>query len=244
MNEKRGRVPLERALSKLGLASRSQTRAWILGGRLKVNEKTIRDPRCLVIPEKDKFVLDRKPLQRSGWQTIMLYKPKAFVTTRVDERGRRTVFDLLPEELRHLHPVGRLDMASTGLLLMTNDTRLSSYLADPANAIQRTYAVTVAGRVTQEEVQKAIEGIYDQGELLKPSKVTLRKTSNKESHLIIELTEGKNREIRRLFKSIGHKVTHLKRIAFGPLRLGDLHPGQFRHLTQKEIRGEILPLTK
>lgn len=235
VNKRPGKVPLDRALSKLGVASRTQTRAWVLAGRLKVNGKTVRDPLYLVIPEKDKFALDGKPLQRSSWQTIMLYKPKSIVTTRSDEHGRRTVFDLLPDELRHLHPVGRLDMASTGLLLLTNDTRLSSYLTDPTNTIPRTYEVTVEGKVTQEKVQKVLQGIFDQGELLKPSKVILRKTSNKESHLMVELTEGKNREIRRLFKPIGHKVTYLKRTAFGSLTLGDLQPGQFRYLTQKEI---------
>lgn len=236
-NKNPGRVPLERALSKLGLLSRSQTRTFVLAGRLKVNGKTIRDPLHLVVPEKDKFVLDGRWLRRNSFQTILLYKPKAVVTTRSDERGRRTVFDLLPDDLRHLHPVGRLDMASTGLLLLTNDTCLSSYLTDPANAIERTYVVTVEGKVTEEKAGKAEQGIWDEGEFLKPLKVTLRKASHRESHLIVALTEGKNREIRRLFKAIGHEVTHLKRISFGPLVLGDIKPGQFRHLTAKELTG-------
>ena len=232
---KLGKVALERALSKMGLASRSQTREWILDGKLKVNGKIIKDPLYLVIPEKDKFVLDGNPLKRNACQIIMLYKPKAVITTRSDELGRRTVFDLLPEELKHLHAVGRLDMATTGLLLLTNDTRLSAYLTDPINAIPRTYAVAVKGRITHEEFQKAAQGIWDEGEFLRPAKITLRKVSNKESHLIVELTEGKNREIRRLFKSLGHEVIQLKRIAFGCLKLDKILPGQFRYLTPEEI---------
>ena len=230
-----GKVPLERALSKLGAASRSQTREWILKGRLQVNGRTVRDAMFMVSPEKDRFTVDGKPVRNDGWRAIMLNKPKAVVTTKSDEKGRRTVFDLLPAELRSLHPVGRLDMATTGLLILTNDTRLSSYLTDPANAILRTYIVTVAGELTEAELAKAAAGIVDNGELLKPAGITLRKASGRESHLTVELTEGKNREIRRLFEALGHEVTQLKRVAFGPLQLGTLEPGQFRLLTREEL---------
>ncbi len=236
-----GKVPLERALSKLGAASRSQTREWALKGRLQVNGRTVRDPQYMVSPEKDKFTVDGKPMQKDSWQAIMLNKPKAVVTTASDEKGRRTVYDLLPPELRNLHPMGRLDLATTGLLILTNDTRLSSYLTDPANAILRTYIVTVAGEVTGPELAKAAAGITDAGELLKPAGITLRKASGRESHLTVELTEGKNREIRRLFSAIGHEVTSLKRVAFGPLQLGALEPGQFRRLTKAELNVKETP---
>jgi 23S rRNA pseudouridine2605 synthase len=230
-----GKVPLERALSKLGAASRSRTRDWVLKGRLQVNGRTVRDTQFLVSPEKDKFTVDGRPMRKDGWQAIMLNKPKAVVTTASDEKGRRTVFDLLPSELRALHPVGRLDMATTGLLILTNDTRLSSYLTDPANAILRTYIVTVAGEMTPADMAKAAAGVMDDGELLKPAGIALRKASGRESHLTVELTEGRNREIRRLFEALGHEVTSLKRVAFGPLRLGTLEPGQFRRLTREEL---------
>lgn len=230
-----GKVPLERALSKLGAASRSQTRAWALKGRLQVNGRTVRDPLFLVSPEKDRFTVDGRPVRNDGWLAIMLNKPKAVVTTKSDEKGRRTVFDLLPTELRTLHPVGRLDMATTGLLILTNDTRLSSYLTDPANAVLRTYLVTVAGELTEAELAKAAAGIVDEGELLKPAGITLRKASGRESHLTVQLTEGRNREIRRLFEALGHKVTSLKRVAFGPLQLGALELGQFRRLAREEL---------
>lgn len=229
-----GKVPLERALSKLGSASRSQTREWVLAGRLKVNGRTVTDPLFLVVPETDRFTVNGRELGRQAWITIILNKPGAVVTTRSDEKGRRTVFDLLPPEFKDLHAVGRLDMASTGLLIMTNDTRLSAWLTDPANAVPRTYAVTVAGLVTEAELKKAAGGIMDDGELLKPALITLRKGSGRETHLIVELKEGKNREIRRLFAAVGHEVTRLKRVSFGTFKLGDLLPGEFRRLSKGE----------
>ncbi len=230
-----GKVPLERALSKLGAASRSQTRDWVLKGRLQVNGRTVRDPMFMVSPEKDRFAVDGKPVQADGWLAIMLNKPKAVVTTRSDEKGRRTVFDLLPPELRNLHPVGRLDMATTGLLILTNDTRLSSYLTDPANGVLRVYVVTVAGEVTDAELAASAAGIMDDGELLKPAGITLRKASGRESHLTVLLNEGKNREIRRFFAALGHEVTSLKRVSFGGLELGALELGQYRRLTREEL---------
>lgn len=127
-------------------------------------------------------------------------------------------------------------MATTGLLLLTNDTKLSAYLTDPANAISRTYLVTVRGIFTNEKVERALQGILDNGEILRPSKMTLRKASNKESHLVVELTEGKNRELRRLFKFFGNEITQLKRVAFGDLTLDNrMRPGEFRHLAKGEL---------
>jgi 23S rRNA pseudouridine2605 synthase len=230
-----GQVPLERALSKLGVASRRQAKQWIEAGLVAVNGHLIKDPAFLLVPETARITIDGKPVRRAASCTIMLYKPRGIVTTKSDEKGRRTVYDLLPAHYQHLHPVGRLDMASCGLLLMTTDTQLSNFLIDPDNKIPRIYAVSVAGRITDDEIKRLSEGIQDKGQLLKASTITLRKASNKESHLIVELTEGKNREIRRMFEALGSEVTALKRIAFGKLKLGTLAPGQFREVTKKEI---------
>ena len=230
-----GQVPLERALSKLGIASRSQTKQWIEAGRIAVNGHIIKDPAFLVVPEKVRITIDGKPAGRAASCTIMLYKPRGIVTTRSDEKGRPTIYDLLPAHLQHLHPVGRLDMATTGLLLMTTDTQLSNFLTDPENEIPRVYAVSVAGRITDDKLKRLSQGIEDKGQLLKASSVTLRKASNKESHLIVELTEGKNREIRRMFEALGTEVTSLKRIAFGKLKLGELKQGEFWEVNPKDF---------
>jgi len=230
-----GQVPLERALSKLGVASRSQTIKWIEAGLIAVNGRIIKDKNFLVVPEKAKITVQGKLVAKVSNQTIILYKPKGVVTTKSDEKNRKTVYDLLPDDLKHLHPVGRLDMATTGLLIMTTDTQLSNHLTDPGNVVPRVYAVTVRGKITDEEVQQILAGIEDKGELLKVNKVTLRKVSNKESHLILELCEGKNREIRRIFEALGTEVTALKRISFGRVTLGTLSLGEFKQIEINQI---------
>ncbi|MDE2221774.1 MAG: rRNA pseudouridine synthase [Candidatus Omnitrophica bacterium] len=230
-----GQVPLERALSKLGVMSRAETRRMIEAGRLSVNGRVIKDPSFLVIPEKVRIAVDSKPVGRAEACTIMLYKPKGLVTTRSDEKGRKTVYELLPPRLQHLHPVGRLDMATTGLLLMTTDTQLSNFLTDPGNGIPRVYAVTARGRISGNDIRRMTKGIPDKGELLKAAKASVRKASGKETHLILELNEGKNREIRRMIEAVGSQVTSLKRIAFGKLTLGTLEPGGFREVAKRDI---------
>ena len=229
-----GTVPLVRALSKLGLASRSQTEEWIAAGRLAVNGRVSRDPKLAVVPERDQFTLDGVLLQQETRSCIVLHKPRGYVTTRSDEKGRRTIFDLLPDSLQQWHAVGRLDMNTSGLLLLTNDTKLSSFLTDPVNAVPREYVVSVDGKVSDETLQKLTAGVEDEGEVLRASKVSVRKLSGRESHLFVTLQEGKNRELRRLFKVVGHEVNKLKRIAFGPIALGELGSGKYRPLADKE----------
>jgi len=141
---------------------------------------------------------------------------------------------LLPESQQQWHAVGRLDMNTSGLLLLTNDSRLSSFLTDPVNAIPRKYVVSVDGKVSDETLQKLTAGVLDEGEELRATRVSVRKLSGRESHLFVTLQEGKNRELRRLFKAVGHEVNKLKRIAFGPVLLGELDSGKHRELTAEE----------
>jgi len=232
-----GQVSLERALSKLGLASRTEARALIREGRVVVDGRPAADPLQPVVPEKARIEIDGHPAVRSRPRTILLHKPRGVVTTRSDPEGRPTVYTCLEGlEAEHLIPVGRLDAATTGLLLLTNDTRLAAWITDPVNAVPRVYLVTVRGELSDATAHRLEEGIEDAGEHLSASQVTVRKRSRRETHLILALTEGKNREIRRLLAAVGHEVTRLKRVSFGGLELGDLSPGRWREVTEDELR--------
>ena len=158
-------------------------------------------------------------------------KPRGVITTRRDPEGRRTVFDVVGDAGHGLVAVGRLDLASTGLLLLTNDTELANRLTDPAAAVVRRYVVTVRGAVSDAAAARMIEGIDG----LSARSVVVRKRSARETHLIVELVEGKNREIRRMFAALGHEVTRLMRVAFGPIELGALQPGQWREVARDEL---------
>jgi 23S rRNA pseudouridine2605 synthase len=228
-------VPLARALSKLGLASRAEAIRLIDAGRVVVNGRVVTDARHLVHPERARIVVDGQAVARAARMVVLLHKPRGVVTTRSDPELRPTVYDTIRETGAHLVPVGRLDMASTGLLLFTNDTRLAHWLTDPATQVPRVYLVTVRGRLEDETAAAIERGIEVDGELLHATRVSVRKRSNRETHLVVELVEGKNREIRRLMKSSGHEVTRLARVSFGALELGELAPGKWRMISEEEI---------
>ncbi len=239
MEEKRrrpGHVSLERALSKLGLASRSEARDLIRAGRVVVDGGTETDPLQEVIPERIRIEIDGRPVQRAAPLTILLHKPRGIVTTRYDPQGRPTVYGCLEGLDAHVVPVGRLDAATSGLLLMTNDTRFSDWVTDPGNEVPRVYVVTVRGELSDATARRLEEGVEDSGEILAAHSITLRKRSKRETHLIVELTEGKNREIRRMLAVAGHEVIRLKRVSFGGLELGDLEPGKWRTVSIDELR--------
>jgi len=225
-------VPLARALSKLGILSRARAREAILSGRVRVDGRIERNPMAAVVPERIHVAIDDVPQRRVPWRTILLHKPKGVVTTRRDPQGRRTVFDVVgAEEARGLVAVGRLDFATSGLLLLTSDTALADRLMDPASAVPRVYLVTVRGQVTDAEAARLVGGIGG----LRAHTVTRRKVSSKESHLVVELREGKNREVRRLLAGLGHEVTRLKRVSLGKLELGALAAGRWRSVSREEI---------
>ena len=228
-------VPLERALSKLGLATRAEARMLIAEGRVRVNGAPAHDPFMPVIPERIAVAIDGRDVERPARLVIALHKPRGVVTTKRDPEGRRTVYDLLGDLDQHVVPVGRLDYATSGLLLLTNDTRFADWLTDPGNAVSRIYLVTVRGRVTDEEAQRLQAGIVVDGDRLQARRAVVRKASNRESHLVLELSEGKNREIRRLVKAIGHEVTRLRRVQIGGLTLDDLAPGEWRIVNADEL---------
>lgn len=230
-----GEVTLERALSKLGLASRSEARSWIAAGRVTLDGSPCTDPERPVVPERARIGVDGRAAERAAFRCLMLHKPRGYVTTRSDPAGRPTVFDLVADAGVHLSAVGRLDLATSGLLLFTNHTRLADALTDPANAIPRVYLVSVRGRWEERKSLLVKEGVVDASEVLSAAEVVVRKVSGKESQLLVTLLEGKNREIRRLMKAAGHEVMRLKRVAFGGLDLGDLPAKRWRELSFAEL---------
>ena len=230
-----GTVPLARALSKLGLASRTEAAALVREGRVAVDGRRIDDPATPIVPERAQIAIDGRLRGRPARIAIALHKPRGVVTTRRDPEGRETVYDLVRDLGVHVATVGRLDWASTGLLLLTNDTRLADALTDPSRGVPRRYIVTVRGEVSDETADRAREGLVVDGEPLAASRVVVRKRSRRESHLVIELVEGRNREIRRLLGALGHEVTRLMRVSFGSVELGRLEPGQWRRLDDTEV---------
>ncbi len=233
---KPGFVPLERALSKLGLASRGEARELIRAGRVAVDGRTETDPLHEVVPEHVRIEIDGRPVQRAEPLTILLHKPRGVVTTRSDPQGRPTVYGCLDDLDAHVVPIGRLDAATSGLLLLTNDTRFADWVTDPRNEVSRVYVVTVRGELSDETAHRLEEGIEDAGERLAARRIAVRKRSRRETHLIVELTEGKNREIRRMLAAAGHEVTRLKRVSFGGLELGELAVGGWRVVSAEELR--------
>jgi 23S rRNA pseudouridine2605 synthase len=225
------KVPLNRALSKLGILSRARATEAIRAGRVRVDGRVVDDPARLVVPERARIAVDGERRTKARWRTILFHKPRGVVTTRRDPEGRRTVFDAIGDASDGLHAIGRLDLATSGLLLLTTDTQLANWITDPDNAVPRVYVVTVRGGVGAGTLAR-----------LGPE-VALRKKSRRESHLVVTLHEGRNRQVRRMFEDEGHEVTRLKRVALGGLDLDGLEPGRWRDVTPAEIRSAF-PLVR
>jgi 23S rRNA pseudouridine2605 synthase len=232
------RVHLNRAMSKLGILTRSQATEAIMAGRVRVNGRVVVDPAEQINPSVARIEVDEQPAIVSEWRTILFHKPRGVVTTRTDPAGRTTVYDVLKDDGQGLIPIGRLDQASTGLLLLTTDTGLAAWITDPANAVVRLYVVSVRGKVTPEEAAQMEAGITIHGDQpieLRADVVTIRKASNRESHLTVQLREGKNRQVRRLCEALGHEVLRLKRVQIAGIELDALEPGEWRDLTHEEV---------
>ncbi len=229
-----------RAISRSGFCSRKQALRLVQANAVKINGKTVLDPGQKVsLP--DRVTVNGKPLPRKEARYILLNKPSGYVTTRKDELGRPTVYEFLKDVKDWVFPVGRLDLDSEGLLMFTNDTKLGNVLTDPRYDIERTYEVLITGSLAREEMLKIPKGIdIGRGETARPKNIKVL-TCNDDSTLIeITLTEGKNREIRRLFQCLGRDVKRLKRIRFGPFKLGDLKPGKW--IEVRDISLKILRL--
>ncbi len=242
---------LQKLLAQQGLASRRQVEAWILAGRIRVNGKVVTELGFKADPERDRVEVDgrvirfRDPVR----YVLLLHKPLGVLSTCRDPWGRKTVLDLLPppwnRQIR-LYPVGRLDADSSGALLLTNDGDLTLKLTHPRYHLPKTYLVQVQGRPSQATLQRWREGVDLDGSTTLPAEVEFCNpppfgSTSHSSWLRVVLFEGRNRQIRRVAEQLGHPVLSLHREAIGPLRLGNLKPGQFRLLQPQEVQALLAP---
>jgi 23S rRNA pseudouridine2605 synthase len=234
-NRREKRVGLARAISKLGYCSRSWAFELIRTGRVRVNGNFVRNPEAQVRLEKDRVEVEGRKLGAAEKMYWMANKPRGLVTTTADEKGRATVYSLLPKNLNWIAPVGRLDQASEGLLLFTNDSEWAAGITDPASHVDKTYHVHIAAVADArllDNLQRGVE--MPNSERLKAKRATLLRAGEKHSWVKLVLDEGKNRQIRRMFDGLGVEVLQLVRVAIGPVQLGELAKGAHRELRAEE----------
>ena len=226
---------LQKILSARGVCSRRKAEEYILAGRVTCNGRV-----CTLgesaDPDTDEILLDGNPLPSGGKTVyIMLHKPRGFVTTLSDEKGRRNAAQLVADCGERVYPVGRLDMDSEGLLLFTNDGAFANTMMHPKHEVDKTYEAWVTG-FSMEALEKLKQPIVLDGYTIKKPAVTLKKANGDQALVTVTIHEGRNRQVRRMCAAAGLHVTRLRRVAEGPLTLGDLPKGKWRYLTEEEIR--------
>jgi 23S rRNA pseudouridine2605 synthase len=229
---------LQKIISRAGITSRRQAEVLIREGRVKVNGLVERELGAKADPDRDEVSVDGKRILVLPEQVyFMLHKPEGFVTTTRDPEGRPTVMHLMKRIKTRIYPVGRLDFATSGLLLLTSDGELTRFLTHPSSRTPKTYQVKVEGRISPTKIEELKRGPEIGGRPLSPSRVSFIRFSRSGRHswLIMTITEGRTRQIRRMCEAVGHQALKLKRIELGPLNLGDLAPGEYRPLTDREI---------
>ncbi len=226
---------LERVISKAGLGSRTQARSWIGARRVSVNGRIVENPDHWVDFERDKVTIDGKPVRGGEKNYILLYKPAGYVTTRHDPDGRPTVYDLIHDAGSWMVPVGRLDLETSGLLILTNDTQFAERLTNPDYKVPKTYQVKAAGLLTDEQIERLARGVELKDGPTRPAIVQRLRDAGRHTHLELTLTEGRNRQVRRMLEAVDSKVLKLVRTAIGPIRIGELPIGRWRKLTAEEV---------
>lgn len=227
---------LERVLSKAGIGSRTEARTWIGGGRVRVNGRVVRDPDAWVDLERDRIDFDGKPLRNEKRVYLLLYKPTGYITTYRDPEGRPTIYDLLPDRERYLFSVGRLDLDTSGLLILTNDTQFAERLTNPEYHVPKTYLVKASRHLTDGDLDVLRQGLELGDGPTRPARVARVRESGGKSVFEITITEGRNRQVRRMVEALDAKVLKLVRIAIGAIRIGELPIGKTRELTADEVK--------
>jgi len=227
---------LARALSKLGYCSRSAARKLVEEGLVRVNGEVVRNPSAPVRLSRDRVSVSGQRVAKAAPAYLMMNKPRGLVTTARDEKGRPTVYSLLGAQDQWLAPVGRLDKASEGLLLLTNDSEWGAKIASPESHLDKTYHVQVNTLGDSGLLRRLESGFLDQGDILRAKRVRVLRRGSRNSWLEIVLDEGRNRHIRRMLAAAGIEVLRLVRVAVGPLQMGKLPKGCTRQLTAEEVR--------
>lgn len=235
MSNQNSQVRLQKVLAQAGVASRRQGEELILEGRIAVNGKIVTRLGIKVNPLKDRITLDGNPLTLEKKVYLMLNKPPGYLCTRSDPKGRPTVYHLLPHISQRIFTVGRLDWDTRGLLILTNDGSLAHRLSHPRYQIKRKYWVKIKGALQEKEVEIIRRGVRLEEGRTQPAELKIIKRDKHQTILTLSLKEGKKREVKRIFSSLGYRVISLKRIAFGSLTLGRLREGEFRYLRKKDL---------
>ncbi|NLW45148.1 MAG: rRNA pseudouridine synthase [Syntrophomonadaceae bacterium] len=226
---------LAKALARAGISSRRKAEELIKQGLVTVNGRVITEPGTVIDPDSDVVSVDGKPICREKSVYLLLNKPAGYISSVKDDRGRKTVLDLLPDRKERLFPVGRLDYDTRGLLLLTNDGDFANLMSHPRYRIAKVYHARCRGKVAPEAINKLQQGILLDGEPTLPARVKVLRQSKQETLLEIELHEGRKRQVKRMMMEVGHPVIELMRVRFGPLDLKGVPEGKYRLLTDDEV---------
>lgn len=227
---------LERVLSKAGIGSRTEARKWIAARRVRVNGQVVSDADRWIDLDRDNISFDGKPLVAERRTYLLLYKPAGYLTTYDDPQGRPTIYDLVPDRERYLFPAGRLDLDTSGLLILTNDTAFAERITNPDYKVSKTYLVKASRHLSDEELDRLRHGVELKDGVTKPADVTRIREPGGRTVFELTITEGRNRQVRRMVEALEAKVLKLVRVAIGGIRIGDLPIGKSRELTPDEVR--------
>lgn len=228
---------LDRVLSKAGLASRAEARRLIGAGRVAVDGRIVRSPDAWVDPLRQRLTVDGTPVRSAPKVYLLLNKPKGYLTSAKDARGRPTVFDLLPKEVPRVTYAGRLDLDTSGLLILTNDTAFAEFLTNPESHVPKTYLVKASPALTDADLDRLRRGVELSDGPTRPALVRRLRDGARHTFFEITITEGRNRQVRRMVEALGARVLKLVRTAIDGIEIAGLEPGRFRPLTPREVRG-------